>query len=153
MSETKTTRQHATRSAQYDEHGAPIVSGWANWVVFAGVMLVLVGFFHAIEGFVALLHDSYYAVRPSGLVVHVSYTTWGWTHLVIGIVALGTGAGLLAGNPLARVVGVVLAAVSAIVNLAFVTAAPVWCGIVIALDIIAIYAIVVHGGELRRRRR
>jgi hypothetical protein len=138
---------------QYDEYGKPITSGWANWVVFAGTMLVLLGFFHAIEGLVALFQDKYYVVRPSGLIVHVSYTTWGWTHLILGIVAVLTGAGLLSGNSLARVVGVVLAVVSAVVNLAFLKAEPAWSLIVIALDVIIIYAIVVHGGELRSRRR
>ena len=142
-----------TRAPQYDEYGHAITSGWANWVVFAGVMMIVLGFFHGIEGLVALFRDGYYAVRPSGLVVHVDYTAWGWTHLIIGVIALAAGAGLLAGNTLARVVGVVLAVLSAIVNLAFVAAAPVWSAIVIVIDVLVIYAIIVHGGELQRRRR
>jgi len=143
----------APPAARYDEYGAPITSGWAGWVVFAGVMMIVLGFFQAIEGLVALFRASYSVVRPSGLLVHVSYTTWGWTHLIIGIVALLTGVGLLAGNMLARVIGVILAGISAIVNLAFAGAAPVWSAIVIAIDVIVIYAIVVHGRELQRRVR
>jgi hypothetical protein len=138
---------------QYDEYGQPIGSGWASWVVFAGVMLVLLGCFHAIEGLVALFQDKYYVVRPSGLVVHVSYTAWGCAHVVLGIVALVIGAGLLRGNAVARVAAVVVAVVSAVVNLAFVAAEPAWSLIVIALDVIIIYAVIVHGGELRRRHR
>ena len=46
-----------------------------------------------------------------------------------------------------------VAGLSAIVNLAFITASPVWSTLVIALDVIVIYAIVVHGGELKRRTR
>lgn len=140
-------------AARYDEFGAPLTSAWAGWVVFAGVTLILIGFFQAIEGFVALFRDSYYAVRPSGLVVHVNYTTWGWTHLILGIVAALTGIGLLAGNMLARVIGVALAVVSAVVNLAFISAAPVWSLVVISLDVIVIFAILVHGGELKARAR
>lgn len=140
-------------SVQYDEFGRPITSGWAGWVVFAGVMLIVLGFFQAVEGLVALFRDGYYAVRPSGLVVHADYTTWGWTHLVIGVVALLTGIGLLSGNLLARVVGVVLAVVSAIVNFAFIAAAPVWAAVVITVDVLVVYAIVAHGGELQRRSR
>jgi uncharacterized membrane protein len=131
----------------------PAAHGWAGWVVFAGVMLILVGFFHAIEGLVALFQDDYYTVRPSGLVVSVNYTVWGWVHLVLGIVALLTGMGLLAGNLVARVVGVGLAVVSAIVNLAFVAAFPVAATLLIVFDVVIIYAIVVHGGELKRRTR
>jgi hypothetical protein len=143
----------AARGPRYDEYGQPITSGWANWVVFAGVMLIVLGFFQAIEGLTALFRDSYYAVRPGGLVLHVDYTVWGWTHLILGAVALLAGAGLLRGNLAARVVGVALAVVSAIVNLAFIAASPVWSVLVIVLDVIVIYAIVVHGGELKRRTR
>jgi hypothetical protein len=129
--------------------GPPAASGWAGWVVFGGLMLILLGIFHVIEGVVALFDQGYYTVRPSGLVVHVDYTVWGWVHLLLGIVAILTGLGLLAGNIVARVVGVCLAVISAVVNLAFVGAAPVWSIIVIVLDVVIIYAIVVHGRELR----
>jgi hypothetical protein len=149
-----TSSGHRTAGVpQYNEYGKPITQGAAHWVVFAGVMLILVGFFHAIEGLVALFQDDYYTVRPSGLVVSVNYTVWGWVHLVLGIVALLTGMGLLAGNLVARVVGVGLAVVSAIVNLAFVAAFPVAATLLIVFDVVIIYAIVVHGGELRRRTR
>ncbi|MEN3301765.1 MAG: hypothetical protein V7633_3823, partial [Pseudonocardia sp.] len=73
-----------------------------------------------------------------------------WVHLILGILAVATGFGLLAGNTAARVVGIVLAVLSAILNLAFIAAYPVWSTIVIAVDIIVIYAIVVHGRELKR---
>jgi hypothetical protein len=79
----------------------------------------------------------------------VDYNVWGWVHLILGILAVATGFGLLAGNTAARVVGIVLAVVSAIVNLAFIAAYPVWSTIVIGVDIIVIYAIVVHGRELK----
>ncbi|MGZ6259082.1 MAG: DUF7144 family membrane protein, partial [Candidatus Limnocylindrales bacterium] len=71
--------------------------------------------------------------------------------LVLGVVVALTGIGLLAGNVVARVVGVVLAAVSALVNLAFIAAYPLWSAIVITIDVVVIYAIVVHGAELKRR--
>jgi hypothetical protein len=85
-------------------------------------------------------------------VVHVNYNTWGWTHLIIGAIAVLAGLGLLAGNLAARVVGVVIALLSALVNLAFISAYPVWSTIVIALDVIVIYAIIVHGRELKDDR-
>jgi hypothetical protein len=144
---------HPPTGPQHDEYGRPITSGWANWVVFAGVMLVVLGCFHAIDGLVALFRDKYYVVRPSGLVVHVNYTARGWAHIVLGIVALATGAGLLRGNAVARLAAVVVAVVSAIVNLAFISAEPAWSLIVITLDVIIIYAVIVHGEELRGRHR
>jgi hypothetical protein len=124
-------------------------TAWAGWVVFGGVMLIMMGIFEAVEGLVAVFHDGFYLVRPSGLVVSVDYTTWGWTHIIIGVVAILTGVGLLAGNMAARVVGVGIAFLSALVNLAFVSAYPVWSVILITLDVIVIYAIIVHGRELK----
>jgi hypothetical protein len=126
------------------------MTGWAGWVVFAGVMLLMLGAFHVIEGLVALFNDGFYVVRPSGLVVNVDYNTWGWLHLILGVIGIVIGLGLLKGNIAARVAGVILAGLSAIVNLAFIAAYPVWSTIIIALDIIVIYAIVVHGRELQR---
>jgi uncharacterized membrane protein len=147
MSDTSRTHSGAAAPARYPH--STDVTGWAGWVTFAGIMLILLGSFQTIEGLVAIFNNGYYLVGPEGLVVNVDYTTWGWTHLIIGILAILTGAGLLAGNTAARVAGVVLAALSAIVNLAFLAAYPVWSTIIIAVDVIVIYAIVVHGRELK----
>jgi hypothetical protein len=112
-------------------------------------MMILLGAFQVIEGLVALFNRGYYLVTESGLVLNINYNAWGWFHLILGVIAVAVGFGLLVGNPVARVVGVILAVLSAIVNLAFIAAYPVWSTIVIAVDIIVIYAIVVHGRELR----
>ena len=124
-------------------------TAWAGWVVFGGIMLIMMGTFHAIEGLIAVFDDGFYLVRPNGLVVNVDYNTWGWTHIIIGIVAVLAGVGLLAGNMAARIVGVGIAFLSALVNLAFISAYPVWSVILITLDVIVIYAILVHGRELK----
>ena len=124
-------------------------TAWAGWVVFGGVMLIMMGTFQVIEGLIALFDDGFYLVRPSGLVVSVDYSTWGWTHIIIGVVAVLAGAGLLAGNMAARIVGVGIAFLSALVNLAFIAAYPVWSVILITLDVIVMYAIIVHGRELK----
>lgn len=143
MTETSQSRQQAA-APRYAEPTA-----WTGWVVFGGVMMIMLGAFQAIEGLVALFDDGFYQVRPSGLVVHVNYNAWGWTHLIIGVVAILAGLGLLAGNLAARVVGVIVALLSAVVNLAFLSAYPIWSAIMITLDVIVIYAIIVHGGELK----
>jgi hypothetical protein len=146
MASTSESRRTAT---DYAEGGVQDASAWAGWVVFAGMMMIMLGCFQAIEGLVALFKDSYYVVRPSGLLVHVDYTTWGWVHLAIGVIAALAGFGLLAGNMFARVIGVAIAAVSALVNMAFVSAYPIWSIIIIAVDVVVIFAICVHGRELK----
>jgi hypothetical protein len=124
-------------------------SGWVGWIFFAGIILIMIGSFQAIAGLVALFNDDYYLVGKSGLVVSVDYTAWGWVHLVLGVVAFLTGIGMMIGQAWARVTGIILAVLSAIVNLAFVAAYPVWSVLVIALDVIVIYALAVHGREAR----
>lgn len=126
------------------------MTGWEKWVGFAGVMLVLLGFYQAMEGLVAILNPGYFAARSGRLAVPVNYTTWGWTHLVIGVVAVLAGIGLFLGNTAARIVGVGIAALSALVNVLFVTAYPGWSVVVIFVDVVVIWAITMHGGQLKR---
>ena len=124
-------------------------TGWVGWIWFAGVMMILLGTFQGIEGLVALLNRGFYAVGPEGLVVNVDYNAWGWLHLVIGLVLVATGLGIMTGQTWARVVGIFLAALSAVVNLAFMAAYPFWSIIVIFVDIVVIYALAVHGRQMR----
>jgi hypothetical protein len=125
------------------------VTGWAGWVTFGGVMMILMGVFQAVEGLVALFNSDYYLTGASGLVLSFDFTTWGWLHLGIGVVSVAAGFGLLAGNMAARVVAVAFAMLSAIANLAFMAAFPLWSTVVITVDIIVIFAVVVHGRELK----
>jgi tetrahydromethanopterin S-methyltransferase subunit F len=150
MTESSRTRRNTGSSADYSPGKG--ITGMAGWVIFAGIMLVMLGFFQAIEGLVALFNEGFYLVGAEGLVVNVDYTAWGWTHLILGLVAVAVGFGLMAGNMVARVAGIAIAMISAIVNLVFISAYPVWSTIVIAVDVIVIYAIVVHGRELKSMR-
>jgi hypothetical protein len=125
-------------------------SGWTGWIAFAAVLLVLLGLFSAIEGLTAVLDDSQFLVPPSGLIVNVDYQVWGWLHLGMGVLAFVIGVCVLAGRRWALAAAAVLAGLSAIVHLAFVPALPFWAIIVIAIDIIVIYAITTHGAEMRR---
>jgi len=147
MSETQ-QRTDTAGSGRYAAAGVT-PTGWVGWIAFAGIMLVLEGSIQIIQGLVALFDDGYYLVTPAGLVVDVDYNAWGWVHLLLGVVALATGLGLLRGQMWARVTGVVLAVLSALVNIAFLAAYPIWSTVVIAVDVIVIYAIVVHGREAK----
>jgi hypothetical protein len=144
---TDTSRgRYSEAEARYDDEP----TAWTGWVVFAGVMLIMLGSFQIIQGLVALFDDGFYLVRSNGLVVDVDYNTWGWVHTGIGIIGVLAGLGLLAGNMAARIVGIVIAFLSALVNLAFLSAYPVWSTIMITVDVIVIYAIIVHGRELKK---
>jgi hypothetical protein len=128
---------------------SPGPTAWTGWVVFASLMMIMVGSFQAIEGLVAIFDDGFYHVTEGGLVVDVDYTVWGWTHLLLGALLIVSGAGVLAGNVLARSVAVVLAMLSALVNLVFIEAYPIWSILIITVDVLVIYALIVHGRELK----
>jgi hypothetical protein len=144
MSDTSQSTSRTPLSA--DTRGQ---TGWVGWIVFAGFMLIMVGAFHIIEGLVALFRDEVFLVGPRGLVVNVDYTTWGWVHVIGGLLAILTGAGLLAGQMWARILAVIVAFASAVINMAFLPAYPVWSAIVIAIDVLVIWAVTVHGSEVK----
>ena len=130
----------------------PQQSAWVGWIDFAGVMLIMLASFHAIQGLVALFRDEVYVVGKNGLVLNLDYTAWGWLHIALGALGIAVGACLLAGQMWARVVAVGIAFLSALANIAFLPAYPVWSSLMIAFDIIVIWAVMVHGGELRRSK-
>ena len=149
MTDARRTQDSSEAAARYGGHRQPERTGWVGWIMFASVMLILVGTFQAIAGLVALFNDEYYLVTRNDLVISLDYTTWGWVHLLLGIVVAAAGLGLAVGQMWARVVGIIVAALSAIVNLGFLAAYPVWCTIVIAIDILVIWALTVHGKETK----
>jgi hypothetical protein len=130
-------------------YGTPERTAWTGWVVFASTMMILVGCFQLIEGLVAIFDDGFYRVTDSGLVVQVNYNVWGWTHLLIGAVLIAAGAGVFAGNIVARTVAVGVAMLSALLNLLFIAAYPLWSLTIIAVDVLVIYALIVHGREMK----
>ncbi|MBS1838353.1 MAG: hypothetical protein JST64_11740 [Actinobacteria bacterium] len=125
-------------------------SGWAaGYAGFAGVMLVVVGFFQAVAGLVALVNDEFFVVGQEW-VFKFDVTTWGWIHLIVGIVILASGFGIFTGNAAARTVGVLVAVLSAVVNFLWLPWYPVWAIIVIALDVAIIWALTAHGHDIQQ---
>jgi hypothetical protein len=122
----------------------------AGWVMFAGIILITVGVFQAFAGLVGILEDEILVVTPDYL-VQLDATTWGWVHMIIGLIVLAAGFGIFAGNVLARTVGVFVAIGSMISMFFWLPWYPVWAIIIIALDITIIWALTVHGRVLSNR--
>jgi hypothetical protein len=139
----------SSRSVTDTYSTAPPSTRWTGWVMFASFMMLMNGVIGFIEGLMALVNDDYYHVTASGLVLSVNYTAWGFVHLLLGAAIFASGIGVLSGNLAARTVGVVLAALHAVVALVFLEAAPLWGVIVILVDVLVIYALTVHGSEMR----
>src|SRR6478609_3378272 len=100
--------------------------------LFAAVMMMMVGVFQAIQGVVALFNDTFY-VAGEKWVFSFDITTWGWIHLVMGVVVAAAGFFVLQGAVWARAVGVAVAALSAVLNFAWLPYYPVWSLLIIAL--------------------
>jgi hypothetical protein len=130
-------------------NNGPAPSAWTGWIAFASFMMILVGSFQLVEGFVAIFDDGFYAKTSSGHVFSVDYSVWGWGHVLLGAVIMVSGLGVLAGNLAARLVAVVVAGLSALANLLFIAAYPFWSLTIIAVDILVIYALTLHGHEMR----
>ena len=136
--------------SQYRSAGrAEETSGWAaGFILFAAMMMIMAGLFQALAGLVAIFENEFY-VATRNYLFQFDATTWGWIHLLVGVIVALAGWGLLAGRTWARVVGITLAVVSAIANFLFIPYYPFWALTVIALDIFVIWALAAHGRELQ----
>ena len=123
------------------------VTGWVGWVYFAAFMVLIAGIFQLVSGFAALLSPDFYRMQNGSLVVF-DLTTWGWVHMLLGIALLCVGTALFSGKAWARVVAVILAMLNLIAQFAFLSEYPLWSFIIIAVDVLVIYALTVHGSEL-----
>jgi hypothetical protein len=122
-------------------------TGWVGWGYFAGFMMMLLGVFEGMAGLAAIFKDNFYVVTANQLLVF-NFKTWGWINLVLGIVIFMAGLELLRGAMWARVVAVFLAGLSLIANMGFVQAYPIWSIAMMIIDVLIIYAVTIHGGEL-----
>ena len=124
------------------------VTGWVGWIYFAGFMMLLIGFFQSILGLTALLNNQFYLSLHGRLLVW-NYTAWGWIHLIFGVIILLAGMSLFTGSTWTRVVAVILTTLNLMAQFAFVSVYPVWSIIMMVIDVLILYALTVHGGELK----
>jgi hypothetical protein len=124
-------------------------TGWTGWVVFGAIMMIVSGTFDVIWGIVGLVRDQVFVVGPQGNLISLDYTTWGVINLIVGAVVVFAGVALFTASMFARVLAIIVAVLSAVENLLVIGAYPVWSTIIIALDVLVIYAVAVHGHELR----
>jgi hypothetical protein len=124
------------------------LSGWAiGWTAFAAFMMILMGGWWIISGIVAILNNQFFVVTENWI-FRFDVTTWGWVHLIIGIVILLAGFGLFSGAVWARIVGVILAVLAALVAFAWLPYYPVWAVIYIGVSVGVIWALTAHGRDI-----
>jgi hypothetical protein len=124
-------------------------NAWAEGIgIFAGAALLTVGIFQFLEGVAAAAKDDVF-VTTRNYVFEFDLTTWGWIHLVFGIVVAIIGGAILAGQKWALVAGIVVAMVSALLNFVWLPYYPAWAILIIAFDIAVIWALSTMLGSRR----
>jgi hypothetical protein len=125
-------------------------SGWAvGLAAFGGAVMLIVGIFHAFAGLAAIFENEFFVTGPN-YAYEIDVTAWGWIHLILGVVVAFAGISVYSGATWARVVGMVLAILSAVANFFFIPYYPVWAVLIIALDIAVIWALANYGPKQAR---
>jgi hypothetical protein len=122
---------------------------WTGWVVFASIMLVVIGALNIIQGLVALIRETYFLVPKGDHLLLFDFKVWGVILLIWGGVQLVAGYGLNGGHGWARALAIGVACVSILIQTTFLSAFPIWSVIIIALDVIVVYALTARWAEAR----
>lgn len=132
-----------------EKYSKPKPNLWAQgWVAFAAVIMIIVGIFHAMSGFVALVNDDEFYVAAQEWLFDFNNSVWGWIHLIVGVIVALTGFGLFTGNSKARTAALIIVVTSAVLNFAWLPYYPVWSVLMIALAVTVIWALTTPGSEL-----
>ena len=117
-----------------------------GWVVFAGVLLLILGTLNFIEG-LAAIGNAHFFVHNTHYIAG-SLNTWGWVVLIIGVIQWAVGCGVFVKNQFSRWAGVVILSLNAIVQLMMIPAYPFWSLSIFTLDILAIYGLIAYGHRI-----
>jgi hypothetical protein len=135
---TSAAKSSTGRTAYADGRGYGLV-------LFAGVLLLVVGFWNLIYGISALAKSSVFVANAH--YVFGDLRTWGWITLIIAALQLLAGIGVMTGNQAARWAGIVLVGLNAINQMFFIPAYPFWSLMIIAFDIVALYGLCAYGSR------
>ncbi|MEV0090270.1 hypothetical protein [Streptomyces sp. NPDC050738] len=116
-------------------------SAWAaGGTVFAGVLMVVEGIMGFLQGLVAIHRDDVYT-RVGDYIYAFSLTSWGWIHVVLGLLVALTGVGILLDQEWARFVGIGLASLTILLQFMFLPYQPLWALISIAIGVFIVWAL------------
>jgi hypothetical protein len=128
------------RQARGASHGE---SYWM--IVFAAVLLLVVGLFNVIEGIAAIARSSVFIASARYVVGDLR--AWGWVALILGVLQVLAAVGVLAGHQAARWFGVAVIGLNAIGQLFFIPAYPFWSLMIIAVDVVALWGLCAYGSR------
>jgi hypothetical protein len=114
-------------------------------VLFASILLLVLGCFNLIQGIAAIANSHVFVANAHYVVGNLR--AWGWITLIFGILQLLAAAGVLAGNQAARWFAVAVLALNAIDQMFFIPAYPFWALTIIAMDVIALWGLCAYGSR------
>jgi len=114
-------------------------------IVFASILLFVDGFFNMLYGIAAIANSHVFVANAHYVIGDLR--AWGWVTLIISVLQLAAGAGVLAGNQLARWFAVAVVGISAIEMMFFLPAYPFWALAIIAIDVVALYGLCAYGSR------
>ncbi len=117
----------------------------AGWVMFAGIMILIVAVLNIIYGFAAIDNSKFFVEDTKYILSDLN--TWGWIILIIGVLQLFAGFSIWAGGEYGRWIGLITASVSAIAALLSIPGYPFWSLAIFAMDILIIYGLAAYGGQ------
>lgn len=125
-------------------------SSWAGWVVFAGLLMMIMGVIDFIEGLIAVIRDQYYVIHGDQVIVFDT-TTWGWITMILGVLLFFVGAGLLSQRGGARWIAILLVSVALIEQLSWLgnSAYPLWALVVVALQVMVLFALTARWSSVK----
>lgn len=115
-------------------------------IVFAAILLLVVGFFNIIDGLSAIARSHVFVANATYVIGDLR--AWGWVALILGVLQVLAGAGVMAGNQAARWAGVVVIGLNAIAQMFFIPAYPFWSLTIIAFDVVALWGLCAYGGKV-----
>jgi hypothetical protein len=133
---TSATVRHARRAGRGEGYGM---------IVFAAVLLGVVGLFNVIDGIAAIARSHVFVGNAHYVVGDLR--AWGWVALILGVLQALASIGVLNGNQAARWFGVAVTGLNAIGQMFFIPAYPFWSLIIIAVDVVALWGLCAYGSR------
>ncbi len=125
--------------------GAPPEGHGYGLIIFASVLLLVIGFWNMIYGIAAIAQSHVFV--PHAHYVFGNLRAWGWITLIFAILQLAAGCGVLLGNQIARWFAVAVVGLNAIEHMFFIPAYPFWSLTIIAMDVVALWGLCAYGSR------
>lgn len=113
---------------------------------FAAILMLISGTFGVFQGLSLIVGGTYY-VQPANYWITTGAATWGWAHLIFGLIVVAAGFGVISGAAWARWLGIIFVSIQALINFLFIPAQPFWAITLILIDLWIIHALFVHRRE------